>query len=60
MKGVQQIEDYHKAKAMARERLGILGGTLGAGDRFGRPNIQQFGSSGGGGGGGGASQGSGK
>ena len=59
MKGVQKVEDYHKAKKMARERLGILGGTLGVGDRFGRPNIQQFGSSGGGGGGG-APQGSGK
>ena len=37
LKGVQQLEDYHKARSMARQKLGIISGLLGGGQSAGGP-----------------------
>ena len=54
LKGVQKLEDFHKARAMARQRLGIISSLAGGG--LGGPGTPQA-QSGGGGGGGGPSMG---
>ena len=49
VKGVQKVEDYHKAQAMMRERLGILGNAA-QGFRAGQGPLTTFGGDSGGGG----------